>query len=106
VENAKFRRVLTSAEIPEGKMREVEIDGRSILVCRAQGALYALDNICTHANAKLHEGRLRGFRIICPLHGASFDCRSGAVLAAPATQALKVHPIRSAGESIEVEISS
>jgi 3-phenylpropionate/trans-cinnamate dioxygenase ferredoxin subunit len=87
-------------------MREVEIDGRSILICRTQGAWYALDNVCTHACAKLHEGRLRGFKIICPLHGASFDCRSGAVLAPPAVQALKAHSIRVVGDHLEVAIVS
>ncbi len=104
MDEAKFRQAIAVVEVPEGKMREVEIDGRSILICRAQGAWYALDNICTHACAKLHEGRLRAFRIICPLHGASFDCRSGAVLAPPAMQALKAHHIRAVGGYLEVAI--
>ena len=56
-------------------------DGRSIVLCRTKDGWYALDDVCTHAYAKMSEGRLRGFRLICPLHGASFDCRTGAVLA-------------------------
>jgi 3-phenylpropionate/trans-cinnamate dioxygenase ferredoxin subunit len=42
----------------------------------------------------MHEGRLRGNRLICPLHGASFDCRSGAVLGAPATSPLATFAVR------------
>lgn len=106
MDEVKFRQAIAVAEVTEGKMREVQIEGRSILICRTQGAWYALDNICTHACAKLHEGRLRAFRIICPLHGASFDCRSGAVLAPPAMQALKVHRIRAAGDYLEIAILS
>lgn len=103
--NAVFRRALPAADVPEGSMRAVDIDGRSILICHAQGSIYAVDNVCSHAEAKLSEGRLRGFRVICPLHGASFDCRNGAVLGAPATQALKTHEIRCVAGFIEVAIS-
>ncbi len=85
-------------------MREAGLDGRRIVICHVKDGWYALDDICTHAFAKLHEGRLRGTRLICPLHGASFDCRTGAVLAPPAAKALRTHQIRRVGEDIEVAL--
>jgi nitrite reductase/ring-hydroxylating ferredoxin subunit len=103
---AKLWHALPADELPEGKMRQALIGGRSILICRVQGACYALDDICTHAEAQLHEGRLRGNKIICPLHGASFDCRSGAVLGGPATRPLRVYDLRVVGEQIEVAIDA
>jgi nitrite reductase/ring-hydroxylating ferredoxin subunit len=96
--------VLGAADLPDGNMRLVEMDGESILICHVQGAWYALDNVCTHAMAKMNEGRLRGIRLICPLHGASFDCRTGAVLGAPAIRPLKTYDIRMIGDDIEVAI--
>jgi 3-phenylpropionate/trans-cinnamate dioxygenase ferredoxin subunit len=96
--------VLGAADLPDGNMRSVEMDGKSILICHVQGAWYALDNVCTHAMAKMNEGRLRGIRLICPLHGASFDCRTGAVLGAPAIRPLKTYEIRMIGDDIEVAI--
>lgn len=104
--DAKLWYALPADELPEGKMREAVIGGRTLLVCRVQGACYVLDGICTHAEAKLHEGRLRGNKIICPLHGASFDCRSGAVLGGPATRPLRVYDLRFVGEQIEVAIDA
>lgn len=85
-------------------MLEVQVGERSIVICRSKEGWHALDNICTHAFAKMHEGRLRGFRLICPLHGASFDCRTGAVLGAPATAALTTFPIRLVGDGVEVAV--
>jgi nitrite reductase/ring-hydroxylating ferredoxin subunit len=41
---------------------------------------------------------------MCPLHGASFDCRNGAVLGAPAVMPLKTYPVRCVGDDVEVAI--
>lgn len=99
-----YRRVLAATDIPEGQMRAIDVDGKSILICHVQDGWYALDNICSHAFAKMSEGRLRGKRIICPLHGASFDCRTGAVLGAPATRPLKTYSVRMMEDHIEVAV--
>jgi nitrite reductase/ring-hydroxylating ferredoxin subunit len=99
-----FRRALAVADLSEGQMRAVDIGGRIVLVCHTREGWYALDNVCTHAYAKMNEGRLRGHRLICPLHGASFDCRSGKVLGAPAILPLKTYPIRCVGEDVEVAV--
>lgn len=92
------------AEIPEGTMRAYLVGGREIVVCRLKHGVHALDNICTHAFARLSEGRLRGHRLICPLHGASFDVRDGRALGAPATQPLAVHAVRIGGEAVEITV--
>ncbi len=60
-----------------------------LLVHAKDGTVHAVHNICSHAYAKMDEGRLRGNRVICPLHGASFDVRTGAVLGAPATRSAR-----------------
>jgi nitrite reductase/ring-hydroxylating ferredoxin subunit len=83
-------------------MRCVEVAGRPVLLCHTREGLHAVDNICTHAFARMDEGRLRGHRLICPLHGASFDVRTGAVLGAPASQPLATYPVRVSDGYIEV----
>jgi 3-phenylpropionate/trans-cinnamate dioxygenase ferredoxin subunit len=85
-------------------MLAIDFGARSILLCHTKEGWYAVDNICTHAYARLNEGRLRGTRLVCPLHGASFDCRTGNVLAAPATEPLNSYPTRVSGENVEVAI--
>lgn len=74
------------AELAEGRMICRSVGGREIMICRTKHGVFAVDDICSHAYARLSEGRLRGFRAICPLHGAAFDVRTGAVLGAPATR--------------------
>jgi len=93
------------ADVPEGKMHACAIGGREIVVCRTKDGIYALDNICTHAYARLSEGRLRGTRLICPLHGASFDVRDGRVLGAPATRPLATHLLEVVGDRIEISVA-
>lgn len=101
---ANYHRLAPASEIPPGKMRCFEVAGNPVLVCHTRDGLFAVANICTHAYARLDEGRLRGFRLICPLHGAAFDVRNGGVLGAPATLALRAYPLRVQDEHIEVAV--
>ena len=102
---APYFRVLPLSELAPGAMRCVDVEGVPVLLVHGKdGSLNAVHNICTHAYARLDEGRLRGQRLICPLHGASFDVRTGAVLGAPATAPLAVFPVRIADDHIEVQV--
>jgi nitrite reductase/ring-hydroxylating ferredoxin subunit len=94
------------SDVPEGKMYACAAGEREIVVCRTKQGIYAVDNICTHAYARLNEGRLRGTRLICPLHGASFDVRDGRVLGAPATTPLLTHAVNITDNCIEISVST
>lgn len=96
--------MIALAELREGRMRSCKVADRDIVLCHVQGQVYALDNICTHAFSRMSEGKLRGVRLICPLHGASFDCRDGKVLGPPATQPLHVHSVRIVDGTVEVAL--
>lgn len=97
-------RLLTLAELREGRMRACTVEGREILVCRTKAGVFALDNVCTHAFARMSEGSLRGTQLTCPLHGARFDVRDGRVLRGPATQPLKTYATRIVDGAVEVTI--
>jgi nitrite reductase/ring-hydroxylating ferredoxin subunit len=49
---------------------------------------------------------MRGYRIMCPLHGASFDIRDGSVTGLPAKQPIRSFPLRIVDGIIEVDLSS
>lgn len=100
-----WHRLLAESELAEGAMKAFEIDGREIVVCHSREGWYALDNICSHAYARMCEGRLRGARLICPLHGASFDVRNGSVLGAPANAPLASHSLRIVNGQVEVALA-
>lgn len=95
---------LPLADLPPGQMRCVEIAGVPVLLVHAKDGVFAVHNICSHAYARMDEGRLRGHRLICPLHGASFDVRNGTVLGAPATAPLQSFPVRIVDGQIEVHV--
>jgi nitrite reductase/ring-hydroxylating ferredoxin subunit len=97
--------VAESRDWAPGEMRGFLVEGRDIVVCHSKQGWFALDNVCTHAYAHLSEGRLRGCRLICPLHGASFDVRDGSVLGLPATAPLKAHRLRIEDGRIEVALA-
>ena len=87
-----FRAVLKLTELPAGSMRAVSLDGRELLLCHTREGVFALDNLCTHAEARLCEGRLRATRLLCPLHGGAFDVRDGRVLAGAGAAATRQLP--------------
>ena len=101
---AEFHAVLKLAELAPGSMRACVIGGREIVVCHTREGVFALDNICTHAHARLCEGRLRATRLVCPLHGASFDIRDGRVLGPPAVVPLPTHAVRLVEGVVEVAL--
>jgi nitrite reductase/ring-hydroxylating ferredoxin subunit len=98
----EFVPVLPLDQIPKGSMRTRVLQGREIVICHSREGVFALDNICTHAHSRMCEGRLRGTRLICPLHGAAFDIRDGRVLSAPAVVPLATYPIRIVNGTIEI----
>ncbi len=98
-------RVARRGDLAEGGVLGVEVGARQIAIYDCDGILYATDNVCTHAEARLSEGWLDGTTIECPLHGARFDVKSGKVLAPPASEDLKTYPVRLSEGAIEVEIS-
>jgi nitrite reductase/ring-hydroxylating ferredoxin subunit len=74
------------------------------VLCRSRDGVHALDDLCTHAEARMSEGKLRGTRLACPLHGAAFDVRDGRVLTGPATRPLQTHPLRVVAGKVEVAL--
>jgi nitrite reductase/ring-hydroxylating ferredoxin subunit len=97
-----YRVIASTAEVAKGKTLCIEVHGREVLLCHTADGFYAVDNLCTHAEARLCEGKLKGHRILCPLHGAAFDVRDGSALTRPASVALRTYPLRITGADIEV----
>lgn len=100
----RFVRVAAAGEVPPGAVRAFDVEGTAILLCNVDGALHAIENVCTHDDAPLGRGRLLGAAIECPRHGARFDVRTGAVLRMPAVAPVRCFPVRTEGADILVEV--
>lgn len=87
-------RLCEASEVEPGTMLRVHPEGMSpILVCNVAGKFHAVDDECTHAIASLSEGKLQGNIVFCPMHGGSFDVRSGQATSLPCKQPLRTWPL-------------
>ena len=69
--------LITATDITDNQTVAVTLNGKKILICKANGDFYAVDNQCTHQRAELTGGRIRNCYLACPLHGVRFDLRTG-----------------------------
>jgi nitrite reductase/ring-hydroxylating ferredoxin subunit len=77
-------RVAAAADLPPGAKTAVAVAGEEIALFNVDGTLYAIGDICTHAEASLAEGDFYDEIVECPLHGSAFDVTSGRALGLPA----------------------
>ena len=101
--DSAFHRIIALADLGSGRTHSTVIDGQEVLLCNIGDGVHAVSGLCTHADSRLDEGRLRGHRLTCLLHGASFDVRSGTVMGGPACEPLRSYPTRIANGYVEVQ---
>lgn len=103
---AEFITVGRPEEIPDGEVRAFDVGGVPVAIFNCRGAFFAVSDVCTHAQALLHEGSIDRVRctVECPLHGAEFDLRTGEVLTPPATEPVAVFPVRVQQGSLQVAL--
>ncbi len=94
--------VMATAALAEGDHVVAEVDGVDVVVFRIDGALYAVQDVCTHDGAEIASGRREGYIIICPRHGAKFCLKTGKILRGPAYEDLPCFPVRVEGGVIQV----
>ena len=102
-----FIDIAGAESVPPGKTLALEVDGLKVLVCHTKkDGFFAVENLCSHARAPLEGGRLRACRLICPLHGGSFDVRDGSATGKPATAPIKTYPLRVNGDRLELSTAA
>jgi len=75
------------AEYPLAK----RVAGVEVALHLVDGQVYATSNVCTHADAKLSDGVIEGFEVLCPLHGGSFDVRTGEAVRPPCVEPIATY---------------
>lgn len=98
----RWLRVAEAAQVTEDEPLAVEVGGLKLALYRVEDALYATDNICTHAYALLSDGFLDGCVIECPLHNGRFDVRTGKALSSPVERDVRTYPVREADGALEI----
>ncbi|GIW96512.1 MAG: hypothetical protein KatS3mg110_4553 [Pirellulaceae bacterium] len=91
-------------DLQETPLREVELHGQTLLVCRIGDQYYVTDGTCPHEGAPLAQGELRGNTVICPWHQWSFDVCQGCSIS-PAGHQLRRFPVRVVDGRIQVALA-
>ena len=112
-----FARVCSLTDVKEPGALRVELsdvgvegDREAIAVVRFEGEVFAIEDVCSHAEVPLSEGDVEEFQgapaIECWLHGSCFDLTSGRPTNLPATEPVPVYPVRVEGDDVFVDVSS
>lgn len=62
--------VLRKQDLQNGEMKEVETEGRKVLVAKVADKYYATQARCPHMGGILANGKLEGTVVTCPFHGS------------------------------------
>jgi 3-phenylpropionate/trans-cinnamate dioxygenase ferredoxin subunit len=91
----EFIKVADLQEIPLGASKLVEVDNVRVALFNLEGAIYAIEDVCTHDGGPLVEGTVvDGCQVQCPRHGARFDIRTGAAVRFPAFEPTQTYAVR------------
>ncbi len=103
-ETRKWIDVANADGIADGEVKTFQVEAQRVAVARANGQLYAVQDLCSHDDGPLGDGDLEEYAIVCPRHGAKFDIRTGAVLAMPAAAPIETFPVMEKDGRIHVAL--
>ena len=102
---SKRVRICGRGEVEPGQMLRLDIPGLPPLAAfNVDGEIHCTSNICTHQLAILTDGFFEADVVECPLHGGSFNVRTGAPLEFPCEKPLKTYRVTEVGEDLFIDI--
>lgn len=72
----EMTKVCTTDEVPVNGMKEVELDGKSVLIVNSDGEFFAFQGICPHQEVRLCEGLFDGNVLTCHEHLWQWDVKN------------------------------
>ena len=101
-----FIRACALSDLTDGEALSVEVAGlpEPVAIVRTKGEVFAIQDVCSHAEVPLSEGEIDGCTIECWLHGSRFDLRTGKPTGMPATEPVPVYPVKIEGDDVLVLI--
>lgn len=100
---ASFLTVAKTSDIAPGKLKLVMGD---VVIANVDGEFFAFSSRCPHDKGPLEKGNLSGDIVICPLHFAQFNVRTGEAQKGGVTKdPVPVYQVRIEGDDIQVSKS-
>ncbi len=84
--------VCALADLADGSATRFEVDGVPVAVVRVGDDVYAIGDVCSHANVSLSGGEVwcDELELECPKHASAFSLTTGEPSTLPATQPVDV----------------
>jgi len=98
--------VCAVGDVPSGEVLRVELDDVDVAVVRVEDEVFAVEDVCSHAEFPLSDGDVDGCTIECALHGSRFDLRTGKPSGPPATMPVKVFPVSVVDGDVYIELET
>lgn len=98
-----FIKVADLTQIKAGQHKVLYFRQKEIVLFNLAGECYALDNLCPHRNGPLSEGEMADGVVICPLHGARFDIKTGKGLPGPHRCDVKAYTVKVEGTEVKIQ---
>jgi 3-phenylpropionate/trans-cinnamate dioxygenase ferredoxin component len=92
------------SELKDESALGVTIGAEPVCVARSEGKVYALRDVCSHAEIALSEGEVEDGTIECWLHGSRFDLATGLPTGLPANRPVTTYPVKVEGDDVLVAI--
>ena len=97
---ANFQTVAKASDVAPGTLKLVRGD---VVIANVEGEFFAFCSRCPHDKGPLDKGKLAGDVVICPLHFAQFNVRTGEVLPGGVTRdPVAVYQVRLEDGDIQV----
>ena len=100
----EFVKACAFDDVADGSAVRVIIGDIPVAIVRSEGEVYAIHDMCSHANVPLSEGEIEDQTIECWLHGSRFDLDTGRPSGLPATQPVPVYPVTIEGDTVLVDV--
>ena len=97
------------SDLPLGSVKQYVVADRELAVAHTAEGIFAVEDICSHAEVPLSDGELSDCFLECSLHGSSFNLKTGVPTGPPAIKPIAIFPVQIIGEGdaaiISVQVS-
>jgi 3-phenylpropionate/trans-cinnamate dioxygenase ferredoxin subunit len=99
-----YLRACAVADLADESAISLEIDGATLCLAKSAGEIFALSDVCSHADIPLSEGEVADGTVECWLHGSRFDLRTGRPTGLPANRPVPTYPVKIDGDDVYIAV--
>jgi 3-phenylpropionate/trans-cinnamate dioxygenase ferredoxin component len=98
-----FERACAVDEVPADEALAVSVGDLDLAIARDGEEIFAVQDVCSHAEVALSEGEVADGTVECWLHGSCFDLRTGKPTHLPATEPVATFAVEVRGGDVYVD---